>query len=606
MDQPPIRDYALIGDTRTAALCSKDGSIDWLCLPRFDSPPVFGRLVGGEGAGSFMVAPDNPRETRRRYRGDSAILETTWTTGSAEVRVTEGLVPRVSRALIPQFLLVRRVDCLGGRATLRVRFDPRRNFGQPPSRGARRNGVLVCEWGSLAVALQTWPDLEVVPGRESTLELEPGSSVFFLLSLADRGPLVLMHPPRAWELLEEGVRWWHEWSRRIAYQGPMRESVLRSLITLRLLTYSPSGAPVAAPTTSLPEVEGGSRNWDYRFAWPRDASLGVDTFLGVDIPEDAHAFLGWLVHATRRFRPGLHPAYRLDGGNVPEEGEVPGCPGYRGSAPVLVGNSAAEQHQLDLYGWLLDAAWRLVESGARLDSDAWRAMRKFADYAGEHWPERDAGIWESRRREQCHHVHSKLMLWLALDRALAICRSHPARRSQRRRWERQRDDLARDIVTRGFDEDRGTYVQAYGLPELDAATLWLPELGFEEPGSPRLRGTVNAVRRELDAGEGLLYRYPPGSDELEGVEGAFVACSFWLVRALALVGEVEQAGELLESLCRRGNDVGLFSEEIDPSTGDFLGNFPQALSHSALVQAARAVARRKAGPPAPGQGPNRP
>jgi GH15 family glucan-1,4-alpha-glucosidase len=336
---------------------------------------------------------------------------------------------------------------------------------------------------------------------------------------------------------------------------------------------------------------GGARNWDYRFAWPRDASLGVDTFLGVGIDEDAHAFLSWLVHATRLLRPRLHPAYRLDGGNVPEEREVAGCSGYRGSTPVLVGNSAAGQHQLDLFGWLLDAAWLLVESGTRLDSDTWRAMRKFADYAADHWAERDAGIWESRKQKQAHHVHSKLMLWVALDRAVAISRTHAVRRSQLRRWEVQRDALAEDVRTRGFDEDRGTYVQAYGSPDLDAATLWLPELGFEDEGSPRIRGTVLAVRRELDAGDSLLYRYRPESDGLEGVEGAFVACSFWLVRALALMGEVDEAGQLLEALCRRGNDVGLFSEEIDPGTGEFLGNFPQALSHSALVQAAQAVAQ---------------
>jgi GH15 family glucan-1,4-alpha-glucosidase len=591
MDQPPIGDYALIGDTRTAALCSKDGSIDWLCVPRFDSPPVFGRLVGGDDAGHFLVAPDGVRETTRRYRGDSAILETTWTTDGAEVKLTEGLVPRVSRSLVAQLLLVRRIDCLGGRATLRVRFDPRRDFGEPPGRAARRNGALICEWGSLAMALQTWPELKVVPGEDSTIELEPGETVFFALSLADRGPVVLMHPPRAWELLESGVRWWEEWSRRIEYDGPMQDSVIRSLITLRLLTHSPSGAIVAAPTTSLPEVMGGNRNWDYRFAWPRDASLGVDTFLGVGVAEDAHAFLAWLVRATRLLRPRLHPAYQLDGGNVPTERDVPGCPGYRGSTPVRVGNSAAGQHQLDLFGGLLDAAWLLVDSGTRLDSDTWRAIRKFADYAADHWPEPDAGIWESRKRDQVHHVHSKLLLWVALDRALAISRTHPVRRSQLKRWEAQRDAVANDIRTRGFDEDRGTYLQAYGSPDLDAAALWLPELGFEEEGSPRVRGTVSAVRRELDAGDGLLYRYRPESDGLEGVEGAFVACSFWLARALALLGDVDEAAQLLESLCRRGNDVGLFSEEIDPRTGEFLGNFPQALSHSALVQAARAVAQ---------------
>jgi GH15 family glucan-1,4-alpha-glucosidase len=358
---------------------------------------------------------------------------------------------------------------------------------------------------------------------------------------------------------------------------------------LQLLTYSPSGAPVAAPTTSLPERIGGDRNWDYRYAWPRDASIGVAAFLAADQPREARAFLGWLLHASRLDRPRLPVLFPLDGRPGPPESELSGWPGYAGSQPVRIGNGAASQHQLDGYGWVVDAAWLLTDAGHPLYGETWRAVAGFADRVAATWTKPDAGIWE-QRAAPTHHVHSKLMAWLALDRATRIATARGDnyhRRSQH--WADACDALAGDIRTRGFNDARGTYTASYGSTDLDAALLILPLLEFEPASSARVRGTVDAIGQELSAGGPLLYRYPPGSDGLAGGEGAFLPCSFWLVRALALTGRREAAEALLEDLLALGGPLGLFGEEMDPETGEHLGNYPQALTHAALVSAALAL-----------------
>lgn len=586
---PLIAQYGLIGDGRTAALCSDNGSIDWLCLPRFDSDPMFGRLVGGGHAGSFSVTVQGLRETSRRYRNGSAVIETTWRTDSATAVLTEGMVADLSSALLPPLLLVRQIEAREGPVDLRVRFDPRRGLPGSEARHAeRRWGALVCSWGSLAVALQTKPDLELRPSEEYSLRLAPGESLTLLISLADRHPLVFVDPTRAVELLEQSDRWWRRWSARIQYDGPMRDAVVRSLITLRLLTHAPSGAPVAAPTTSLPETLGGGRNWDYRFSWPRDASIGLAAFLLLGFPEEAHSFMHWLLHASRLTRPRLQVLYTVDGKPGIREREVPDVKGYRYSVPVRLGNAAASQHQLDVYGWVMDAAWLMVRAGRRLHGETWRTLSGFADFVGARWRDPDAGIWEVRGRP-AHYVHSKLMAWLTLDRAIRIAESHGGRPSRLRTWARERQALATEVRERGFDARRASYVQAYGADRLDAALLLLPALEFEDSRSPRVIGTVEAIRRELAAGGPLLYRYPPETDGLAGVEGAFLPCSFWLVQALARVGRADEARELFEELCARANDLGLLAEEMDPATGEHLGNFPQGLTHAALVQAALAL-----------------
>ncbi|MFE4541609.1 glycoside hydrolase family 15 protein [Arthrobacter sp. NPDC056727] len=584
----PLEDYGLLGDTRTAALVSTDGGIDWLCAPTFDGDPVFGALLGGPEAGTFRAGPARPaRQILRRYRPHTATLETVWATDGGTLTLSEAMVAEVSGQLLPTTLLIRRLEADGAPAEAAVEINPR--FGERHLRPRVRRGQhLVCEWGALALSLGCSGGLRVEPGTTTAVTVEPGRPVVMVLALAYTEPLVWVDPETAWDLVEADEARWREWTAGISRDVPFREPVLRSLLTLKLLTYSPSGAPVAAPTTSLPEDPGGIRNWDYRFAWPRDASIGIAAFLGLGKDAEALNFLNWLLHASRLQRPRLPALLTLTGGHVPRERTLESWPGYAGSAPVRVGNGAAHQHQLDGYGWVIDAAWNLVRQGHRLNSETWRALRGFTDLVARRWPEPDAGIWEIRA-DAAHHVHSKIMGWLALDRALRISETHQISARRRRRWEAARSDIAVDIRTRGFDAARNTYTRSYGSGDLDSALLILPVTGFDPAGSARLRGTVDAVWAELSAGYPFLYRYPPGQDGLPGDEGAFLPCSFWLVQALALTGRAGEASELFEALLSYAGPLGLFSEEADPVTGTLLGNFPQAMTHAALVQAALAL-----------------
>lgn len=584
-----IEDYGMLGDTRTAALVGSDGSVDWMCVPRFDGSPLFGRLVGGAAAGSFRLAPTAPATvTARGYRGESATLETTWHTEGGRLVLTEGMVAEVGGRLLPATMLVRRLSAPDGPVQAVLCFDPRLGEERREPHADHRHGILVCRWSHQAVALCTTHDQPIHPGQPQQLTVAPDQPFTCVMSIADREPLLYVHPQTGWDSLREDEQQWLAWCRGIDEHLPHRSAVVRSLLTLRLLTYAPSGAPVAAPTTSLPEVLGGVRNWDYRYAWPRDASIGIDAFLGVGKHQEARAFLAWLLSATRLDRPRLPVLLTLHGKHPTTERVLSGWPGYANSIPVRWGNAAADQHQLDGYGWVLDASWRLSEAGHGLYTETWRTMSGFADQVASRWREPDAGIWEVRS-DNTHHVHSKLMAWLALDRALRLA-THtrtPARRT--RRWATERAALRDEIERRGFDEARGTYTRSFGSVDTDAALLVLPQLGFHPPDSPRVRGTIEAVRRELDAGAPLLYRYPPGHDGLPGVEGAFLPCSFWLVQALASSGRAAEGDAVFRDLLALANPLGLYAEELDPATGRHLGNFPQALTHAALVQAALAL-----------------
>jgi GH15 family glucan-1,4-alpha-glucosidase len=409
-----------------------------------------------------------------------------------------------------------------------------------------------------------------------------------VLCVADREPLIHVRPTAAYAALEADEQRWAMWASEIAADLPQRDAVIRSLITLQLLTYAPSGAPVAAATTSLPEHVGGIRNWDYRYAWPRDASIGIGAFLGVDKPDEARRFMAWLLHASRLERPRLPVLFTLDGKPAPAERTYTDWPGYRNSRPVRVGNDARNQYQLDGYGWVLDAAWLLTRSGHRLYSETWRALRAFTDEVARRWPEPDTGIWETRG-PPAQHVHSKMMGWLALDRALRIADTHRLSPRRRQRWQTARATLSDEILHHGYHATRNTYTRTYGSDELDAALLVLPLLGIESPDSPRVRGTIDAIRHELGAGGPLLYRYPPGRDGLPGTEGAFVPCAFWLIQALAKTGRTTEAAQLFEQILQFASPLGLYPEEIDPSTHEHLGNYPQALTHAALLQAALAL-----------------
>ena len=588
----PIEDYGLLGDTRTAALVGSDGAIDWMCVPHFDGSPVFGRLVGGPEAGTFQVGPGGRATVIvRRYREATASLETTWQTEHGRLTLHEGMVAEVAGQLLPATLLVRRLSAEDGSVEATIDFDPRFGEQRRPPTAQHRGDLLVCSWAATAISLRCMPPVRVEPGCPTTVTVTPGQPVTVVLAVADREPLVDVGADAAWAALAVDEQRWRSWCDDIDNDLPHKEMALRSLLTLRLLTYSPSGAPVAAPTTSLPEDLGGSRNWDYRFAWPRDASIGIGAFLGVGKVDEARHFLAWLLHASRLDRPRLPVLFTLHGRRPHAEHDVDGWPGYAHSQPVRIGNGAVDQHQLDGYGWVLDGAWLLVSTGHRLYSETWRAARGFADEVAQRWTEPDAGIWEIRG-DGAHHVHSKLMAWLALDRALRISATHRTPIRQVTRWRTQQEAIAADVTTRGFNPALGSYTRTYGSTDLDAATLVLPLLGLEPTDSPRVRNTIDAVARHLSAGGPLLYRYPPGRDHLPGTEGAFLPCSFWLVQALAATGRRTEASRLFDDLCSLASPLGLYAEEIDPATNRHLGNYPQALTHAAFLQAALSLRDR--------------
>jgi GH15 family glucan-1,4-alpha-glucosidase len=584
-----IGELALLGDTRTAALVDEDGRVVWLCLPHFDGEPIFAALLAGENAGLFELGPSRGAPlVDRCYRPGSTVLETTWRVGDAQLMLTEGMVSEVTGALLPTLCLVRRIEARGANVPCVLRFDPRFGLQRRPPRWRTTPAAVVCVNDGIALSLTASSEVIVQPGQLTEFELEPDRPVTLVLTAAHRGPLIHMEPDAAWRLLRDDQARWRRWSAAIDFDGPYAAAVERSLITLRLLTYSPSGAPVAAPTTSLPEQLGGGRNWDYRYAWPRDASIGIGAFLGVGMEEQARAFLYWLLHASRLDRPRLPALLTLHGRRVPPEREAVEWRGYADSRPVRFGNAARDQHQLDNYGWVIDAMWLLVRAGHQLYRETWRAAMAMADYVTNRWRDPDAGLWEIRG-DPAHYVHSKLMAWLALDRALRIAETHrtPARR--RAMWTIAHDAIAADVLAHGVDHARRTFVRAYGQPDLDAALLVVPLLGLEPVDSPLVVGTIDAVRRELSAGGPLLYRYTPGDDGLGGDEGAFLPCSFWLAQALAASGALDDAAGLMQQLIGMAGPLGLYAEEADPATGAQLGNYPQALTHATLVQAALAI-----------------
>lgn len=593
MAPPTISDYGLIGDSRTAALVSAVGSIDWMCVPRFDASPLFSRLID-ESGGSFSLRFQDVIETRRSYLDGSPVIGTQVATSRGTARVLEGMVANVRGGLTPQSMLVRWVECQSGGVDVTLLFDPLWGLpGRRPDRIRRAPGQTMCEWNSLAVSISCEPELVIEPGIPTSVRLKEGESLTLVMGVADRCPVTWVPPDKARLLLLDTQGWWKEWSDAIDYDGPGRDAIVRSLITLRLLTYSPSGAPVAAPTTSLPESIGAGRNWDYRYAWPRDASIGLVAFSATGNYDLAHSFMNWLLHSSRLTRPRLRVLYDLYGRPARGETEVD-VSGYRGSRPVRVGNDARDQHQLDVYGWVAESAWGLEQAGHRVHGEMWRALAGFADFVSDSWREPDAGIWEVRG-ETAQYVHSKLMAWLALDRISRMAASHSIRQARAKRWELERDAVRSWIRSNGVDRNRNTLVWKAGSDELDAALLILPVVGFEPEGSPLVAGTVAAIREDLEIGEGLILRYRRGKDGLEGDEGVFLPCSFWLVQALASIGKKEEAAALFESLLARGGDLGLFAEELDPNTGEQLGNFPQAFTHATIVQAGLALCNATSG-----------
>ncbi len=594
----PIREYALVGDGRTGALIARDGSIDWLCLPNVDSPSVFARILDAKRGGSFRLEPAIPFEAERRYQPNSNVLETTFTTGKGRVRVTDAMTLTDIKRISPMRELVRKVEALSGTVPLRWSLEPRFGYGRADTRIERRHGRWFAHAGADALVLGLCDAGEgeahdgVISGQ---IELAQGSSAILSLSASHREPLVIPGREDSERRLERTVNFWPRWADRSEYNGSWREAVVRSTLALKLLTFAPSGAIVAAPTTSLPEWIGGERNWDYRFTWLRDASWTLDAMLRLGFRDEAHAFFWWLMHASRLTQPRLQILYRIDGSDHTGERELRELDGYRGSAPVRIGNGASKQIQLDLYGAVLEAIWLYGREVGHLDGDTGKEVARIADYVASHWRDPDNGIWEVRG-ERTHYTQSKALCWVALDRACALA-DEGMIPNRNKRWRTEADELQRFVDTEGWDEQRRSYVRAPNLRELDASLLTLALLGYHEPRGKRIQSTIAAIERELREGP-YVYRYR-GEDGLAGEEGAFLTCSFWLVDAYACTGRLDDANALMEELVGLANDVGLYSEEIDPRTSEFLGNFPQALTHLALVNAAVSIvdaeaAKRKA------------
>ena len=585
-----IADYAVVGDGRTAALIARDGSIDWLCLPDLDSPSTFGALLDARAGGCFELAPERPFEASRRYLPGTNVLETTFSTADGAVRVTDALALPIG-GLAPYREVVRRVEGLSGRVPMRWRVEPRPGYGTH-ARVERRAGLPVVAYGKDALAVIGWDAGEpaVANGAiQGDFVAGAGNVCHLVLAATHQEPLVFPARDESEARLQETERFWREWSDARRYDGPWREAVLRSALALKLLVFAPSGAIAAAVTTSLPEEIGGERNWDYRFSWPRDSAFVLRSLLELGCSRESEAFFFWLMHASQLTHPEVHVLYRLNGRVEADERSLR-LAGYRESRPVRAGNGAAGQKQHDVYGEVLEAAAQIARSTGGLDRDEGARLAEVADHVCRIWREPDAGIWEVRS-DAAHFTQSKMMCAVALDRACELA-DEGFLRGDVARWRQERAKIREFIETRCYSEAKQSYTRSADEDLLDASLLMGVIDRYDEPTAPRLLGTVDAVRRELADGP-FVHRYQT-EDGVPGEEGAFLACSFWLAEAYACQGRLDEATVLMDELVGLANDVGLYSEEIDPATGEFLGNFPQGLSHLALISAAVAISEAAA------------
>ncbi|MGW1723992.1 glycoside hydrolase family 15 protein [Streptomyces sp. NPDC002306] len=586
---PRIEDYALIGDEQTAALVGRDGSVDWLCFPRFDSGACFAKLLGSEDNGHWRIAPKGAQGpcTRRAYRPDTLVLDTEWDTDEGTIRVTD-LMPQREKA--PD--LVRIVECVSGRVTVRSTVRLRFDYGSIVPWMRRADGHRVAVAGPDSVWLRSEPSVRTWGedfGTHSEFTVAEGERVAFILTWHPS------HEPRParidpYAALSASVVDWRKWVSHCTYDGPYRDAVVRSLITLKALSYAPTGGIVAAATTSLPEQLGGVRNWDYRYCWLRDSTLTLGALLSAGYHKEAEAWRDWLLRAVAGDPAELQIMYGLAGERRLPECELPWLTGYTDSAPVRIGNGAVNQLQLDVYGEVMDSLYLARRSGLSAKPHMWSMQGALMQYLESAWRQPDEGLWEVRGGRR-HFVHSKVLVWVAADRAVRTLEEYPQLPGDLKAWRALRDEVHQEVCEQGYDPRRNTFTQYYGSRELDAALLLIPRFGFLPPDDPRVIGTVDAVRAELGHG-GFVRRYDTDEtpvDGLPGGEGAFLACSFWLADALHLTGRTEEARALFERLVSLTNDVGLLAEEYDPESGRQLGNFPQAFSHIGLVNTALAL-----------------
>ena len=595
VDSLPIGNYALLSDCRSAALVSRDGSVDWLCFPRFDGPSVFCRLLDPAG-GSFAIRPTSEFQAHRRYVDQTMVLETTFSSPGGTAVLTDAMaLGRHERGhglgVSSPGMLLRKLACTGGEIEAEVSYAPRPEYGLVHPVLVPVSGGVAASSGADRLLLSTSVGFDVNDATATArIRLAAGQVAVFALGhgqLADP-PLAPWPAEQITTRLEDTVEGWRSWSAiHQSYAGPWQELVRHSGRVLQALTFEPTGAIVAAPTTSLPETVGGERNWDYRYTWVRDASLTMEALWVAACPDEANKFFVFLADASHLERGhDLQIMFGIGGERDLSERELPHLAGWRDSRPVRVGNGAFSQRQLDVYGELLDAAQRLVDQLGELDSGTQRFLATAADTAASRWREKDQGIWEMRG-EPRDFLYSKLMCWVALDRAIAMAR-HLDAGDRIGDWATARDEIRTAILERGWNERVGAFTQAFGSEDLDASNLMLASTGFLPGHDPRMKATIDATAQRLTDSRGLVYRYL-ARDGLAGQEGTFLLCTFWLAHAQALAGEVEAATATFERAVAATNDVGLLAEEVDPRDGQTIGNFPQAFSHIGLINAAWAI-----------------
>jgi GH15 family glucan-1,4-alpha-glucosidase len=590
---PPIDDYALIGDCRSAGLVSRDGSLDWLCLPRFDSPSIFAAVLDAENGGRFFLRPIGEFRTERRYLANTNVLETVFRTptGACVLRDLMSISSEEDKRayLTPEHEVLRELEGLEGEVEIEILYDPRPDYGRVRPLLEQWGPLgLRCEGNGTSLTLRSELPLELTDGDRSArgfVRIRSGEQSYLSLTYSMEAPAVIpLLGEAARGRIERTVGWWQEWANRCTYEGPYRDAVVRSALALKLMTYAPSGALVAAPTTSLPEALGGVRNWDYRYCWLRDASFTLRALFTLGYREEAEAYIGWLLHATRLTWPELQVLYSVFGEAKLPERELPHLEGYAGSRPVRIGNDAHGQLQLDVYGEVINGAARFLDRGGRVDRDTNRMLDGLGRTVCKRWREPDEGIWEGRSG-RFHNTHSKVLCWVALDRLIEMHEAGNLDVSVDL-FRANRDEIQKEIEAHGYNERIGSYTRTFDGDEMDASLLTLPLYGYIEGTNPRMRSTCARIHEKL-ARDGLVYRYETGTDDgLPPGEGAFGICSFWAVECVARNGNVRAAAHAFEQLLAYANDVGLFAEEIDPHTGAALGNFPQAFTHIGLINAA--------------------
>jgi GH15 family glucan-1,4-alpha-glucosidase len=579
----PIESYAAIGDGTTTALVALDGAVDFLSLPEMHSPTVFAALLDAEQGGRFVLRPTGRFDVERRYVDRTNVLETTYTTGDGVVRVTDALNMR-GGGQVPWRELARRVEGLSGSVELEWDVDVRPDWGRADVHVRRVGAASVIEGGGLEVGVHAWGVGE--PDVSGRFTLRDGERALIALAATSDEPIPIPRRDEIEARIDDTVEVWRRWLARWSYDGPWEDHLARSALALKLMSLEPKGALVAAPTTSLPERIGSDKNYDYRYMWVRDSAFTIDALMRLGLPETVHESFCCLLRAVRTTAPDLRPFYALDG-TPAERCEELELSGYRGSRPVRYGNAAASQLQLGSWGDLLETTSLYLEHGNALDDDTAGLLEQCLDRLAVIWPDDDSGIWEL---QECHsYTASNISSWMALDRGVELAEHGQLPSDHVDTW-RQERARARDYVEeRCWSNDLGAYVEYAGADTLDAALIRAARMRWDRVSPERLHSTVDVIRERLDAGGGLLWRRTGNVGE----EGAFVACSFWLVEALARRGDVDEAASLFEQLLSYENDVGLLAEQIDPSTGAFLGNFPQALSHLALINAGSAIHRAR-------------